>query len=82
MRRGCTLYSLQRVTHSANMDNKSNIDKLDGGVYLMLEKMKRLSLGFQKDKCTTLRETFQATLFLLSFKTSNNFTNFTLKSKR
>ena len=54
------LHSLQRATHSANMDNKSNIDKLVGGVDLMLEKMKRLSLGFQKDKCTTFQATFFA----------------------
>ena len=54
------LQRLQRVTHSANIDKKSNIDKLVGGVDLMLEKMKRLSLGFQKDKCTTFQATFFA----------------------
>ena len=36
------LQRLQRVTHSANIDKKSNIDKLVGGVDLMLKKMKRL----------------------------------------
>ena len=63
------LQRLQRVTHSANMDNKS---KLVGGVDLMLEKMKRLTSASKQTNAQLSK-----LLFLLSFKTSNDFTNCT-----
>ena len=67
------LHSLQRVTHSANMDNKSNIDKLVGGVDLMfLRKWKGWSSASKKTNAQLFK-----LLFLLSFKTSNDFTNCT-----